>query len=511
MRRKDEISDGACSISKIAPAIDKLPQEVSRRIDEFSPTHVQSAKGDGKTAPVKFQMLDGLRVLTTIYIIAFHTLWYNTFYISDKRYVEIASIPSLRPIAMGINGVDVFFIITGIVLAYPVFTKEKIDHWGDYVWNRISRLYPSMLAVTAFLLLTLFNNGWEYVFNLPSDPEKSSFWFLAPFTLTFLSNLIPLGGFMGWTWSISVQVHFYLIFPWLITKYGTGKKLLKVILAGMAISVPFRYLIPKMLISTWGLPEFMSCSLDKIVRFSFFFNIYYSPTYFRIFSIFTGVLVSWVLVNKQDWVKTVQSSLLYQVLLVIVAIPGIYGSYLPFDEHSWKYILFYPGGYLWLLSLAILFFLLLTHQKIVAPLNYFLSLPVFARIAPATYGAYLVHCGFVARFIQWGVNPPFDTTYSHVALFSYIAKNVVLSFIVGFFVEKYVERPGVAWLKTLDKGDEANTTGTQDDFIAKIIAKVYKVRIFFRSHDAQRAEVETRRILAKCPLLSWIANEKNRE
>jgi peptidoglycan/LPS O-acetylase OafA/YrhL len=144
-------------------------------------------------APLDYNpALDGLRGLAALVVLAFHTN------------------PDL--VGGGFLGVDVFFVLSGFLitrlLRAEIAATGTIDVLRFY-WRRALRLWPPLLAMLALYacFVPLFVPGTDW----PRDV------LLAMFYLTDYSY--PLWHepeLLRHTWSLSVEEHFYLIWPLVI-------------------------------------------------------------------------------------------------------------------------------------------------------------------------------------------------------------------------------------------------------------------------------------------------------
>jgi len=86
--------------------------------------------------------LDGLRALAALWVVAFHA----------TAFTGVAT-PVIRH---GYLGVDLFFILSGFVLAHvyaPVFARDGFSFYARYLCRRVARLWPVWLVVLALFAL----------------------------------------------------------------------------------------------------------------------------------------------------------------------------------------------------------------------------------------------------------------------------------------------------------------------------------------------------------------------
>ena len=94
--------------------------------------------------------LDGLRALAALWVVAFHA----------TAFTGIAP-PVIRH---GYLGVDLFFILSGFVLAHvyaPPFARDRLSFYARYLCRRVARLWPVWLVVLALFALKAEIGRWS--------------------------------------------------------------------------------------------------------------------------------------------------------------------------------------------------------------------------------------------------------------------------------------------------------------------------------------------------------------
>jgi peptidoglycan/LPS O-acetylase OafA/YrhL len=94
--------------------------------------------------------LDGLRALAALWVVAFHATAFTG-----------SAIPVIRH---GYLGVDLFFVLSGFVLAHvyaPAFAREGLAFYARYFCRRVARLWPVWLAVLALFALKAEIGRWS--------------------------------------------------------------------------------------------------------------------------------------------------------------------------------------------------------------------------------------------------------------------------------------------------------------------------------------------------------------
>ncbi|WP_394018942.1 acyltransferase family protein [Anaerococcus cruorum] len=150
---------------------------------------------------MKIKGLDFLRVYAMILVLCYH-------------YFP-AALPG------GFLGVSILFVISGFLISYhlidELFETGNIDYKKFYA-KRFVRIFPALLLM--LFLSTLF------IPSINNDYSVGFFdQFLAAFTFNYNFYEILRGGsyegqfirgiFMH-TWSLAIEIHFYLIWPWVM-------------------------------------------------------------------------------------------------------------------------------------------------------------------------------------------------------------------------------------------------------------------------------------------------------
>ena len=144
----------------------------------------------------RFELLDGLRAIAALSVVAFHAIVYARYFPGwQGAYVRQLS-----------SGVTIFFLLSGFLLYRP-FVAARVTgrarvRLRDYTRRRLLRIVPAYwLALTVLAL-------WP---GLPGDPFGSDWWRYYFFVQDY--HKLSLFGGLGTAWSLGTEVTFYLALP----------------------------------------------------------------------------------------------------------------------------------------------------------------------------------------------------------------------------------------------------------------------------------------------------------
>jgi peptidoglycan/LPS O-acetylase OafA/YrhL len=195
------------------------------------------------TARPTIAALTGLRAVAAVWVVLFH-----------YRHDILTIAPSLHPLeplmAAGYLGVDVFFVLSGFVLAYNY--SERLSRWrpreaASFVQNRIARVWPVHLVTLHADLLQAWVIG---TLGVTADGHRRTFSaYLENLTMTHTWwNDRP--SFNAPAWSISAEWAAYLACPLLLLGLARLRR------AGSAAALALAgYAVMLTVFALWALPN----------------------------------------------------------------------------------------------------------------------------------------------------------------------------------------------------------------------------------------------------------------
>ncbi|HEY0140367.1 MAG TPA: acyltransferase [Thermoanaerobaculia bacterium] len=172
--------------------------------------------------------LDGLRAVAILLVVAYHYLEPVHRTASGWRFVALA------PARVGWIGVDLFFVLSGYLIASILLAnREAPAFFSTFYIRRFCRILPLYLPVVA-----VFYFAHARFIATPQPPLLQY--------LTFTHNfwIAAAGEFGNWllgvTWSLAVEEQFYLLLPALV-RFNRPRRLLAIVIACICLAPLLRY------------------------------------------------------------------------------------------------------------------------------------------------------------------------------------------------------------------------------------------------------------------------------
>lgn len=171
--------------------------------------------------------LDGLRGLAVALVVGVHVWRWNNYVSHPGRLIQLLQ----QWTGWGWCGVNIFFVLSGFLITSILLETRDRPAW---LWNfygrRALRIFPLYFGVVLGLAaLSRFWHGSDAL-NQFRDRE---WWFF-----TYTSNVFPffqgnsfpqpLGRWLGHFWTLCVEEHFYLVWPFVVGAVSRAGRLLAV-------------------------------------------------------------------------------------------------------------------------------------------------------------------------------------------------------------------------------------------------------------------------------------------
>jgi peptidoglycan/LPS O-acetylase OafA/YrhL len=170
--------------------------------------------------------LDGLRGIAALMVVFHHMAQQFPAFTPHNPWERFLRI-WIRVTTPGWMGVDIFFVLSGFLISGILLDSSGNPHfYRNFYMKRILRIFP-LYYLTLVVVLLFFANSRSFV-------VLSAF---------YLSNFGPLFGIplvFAPLWSLSVEEHFYFIWPWVI-KFGRMRGLIVISTLIFLLEPGFRY------------------------------------------------------------------------------------------------------------------------------------------------------------------------------------------------------------------------------------------------------------------------------
>lgn len=357
--------------------------------------------------------LDGLRALSILWVIAFHTAFLTALFIPKEQYEALHSSNMMRLVWSGSHGVDIFFAMSGFLICHMLI--REYEHYGKiairhFYLRRALRLLPAY-----YLSLGIF-----YFFKM-NDP--STVWA----NLLYVNNFISWERhYMQWSWSLAIEEQFYIVFPVvLVFLYRLRRYRLTILVSLLALAFIIRYLV------------YMYQAPD----FSYMDTVYVKP-YTRYGAILCGVIAAYLAVYSHLIVTIATRPRFVSVSLIVSSLGIVIMSFkknILFVENTNDslWFLLYMASYHYIIAAGIAWIIFVTIKPIglAQIVSRFLSWKLWYPIAQLSYSTYLIHPMVIIMLYRfWCPNTP-------LLVWVAIPISCLLSLGASMFMYLFIERP----------------------------------------------------------------------
>ena len=336
--------------------------------------------------------IESLRAYAALSVIAFHVVWLAGFE------------PSAMLSAVkwhGGRGVPLFFAVSAFSLAYGYGTRlATLPEVKTFYLRRLFRIAPLYYLACLVQILVNLSPGW--VLAHPLDVGLAA---------TFLFNLSPdhVEGIALASWSIGVEMLFYLAFPLIMAGCRTLRDAILLAAGSVVLALG--------LVALGG-------AVSNAVQHSLLFNLPY----------FAGGLVAFELFRKRPWPvwPTVIVAILGAALLIWVATPMGELIATPLGNATYQI--------LWALPIGTLCLGMASGQPLA------LSNPLSRWLGRVSFGLYLAHPHVISALATLGVLGKISRLPLGPDLRLLLALGLILGVTsaVAWILYELVEKPGQA-------------------------------------------------------------------
>ncbi|GAM25537.1 hypothetical protein SAMD00019534_087120 [Acytostelium subglobosum LB1] len=407
----------------------------------------------GASSKSYFHPLDGIRTMSTCWVILGHSIIFTMFPgLDNLQYVwSIAREKlSFQVFVAGEFAVDVFFLLSGFLVAHAVLSQfDRMDNHGErigpmfwlkYLLHRFLRLSPLMYFLLFFFwnLTPMMGSGplWYQMIQTPNTCDK--YWWT---NLLYINNVYPTNmteECFGWGWYLANDMQFFILAPFVFLAFRQSRMLgwssIILLLAACFTSniwVSLKYSIPTFF-------EF-----GQFVPTDWYQDLYQKPWY-RMGPYVVGIAAAYLHINstvkhlyKRFWIRWTIYLLAFGITFFFTYIP-----YTNYHGKSWNMTenALFNGFAHTMFPVGVTMFMLATFYGHGGIVREFLQLPLFRYLSKLTYSAYLIHpiVIFTAQLSFYN--------YAHYAVYPFtwlFTANLVISFACAFIVHLTIEKPFV--------------------------------------------------------------------
>jgi peptidoglycan/LPS O-acetylase OafA/YrhL len=167
--------------------------------------------------------IDALRGIAAFSVACYHINRYGPLWEAASRFI-----PGLLQFwfDLGWMGVQVFFVISGFVIAYSVRNARITPGYlANYVLRRSIRLDPpywtTILFVLAMHAVLYLHLGFESPLDVPTKLQPGLSWRLIGAHLLYLQNILGYDNLSAGFWTLCIEVQFYLLY---VTGIGIAQR-----------------------------------------------------------------------------------------------------------------------------------------------------------------------------------------------------------------------------------------------------------------------------------------------
>ena len=300
---------------------------------------------------------------------------------------------------------DTFFMMSAYLIT-ALLLKDWVRYGTLRFWNfytrRFLRLFPALAVlclVFGIIVLLFLDNKGAHAFEI-----ASAFFYFSNWTRAFG---VEVPGYLGHTWSLSIEEQFYAIWPWLLLlllrRFGIGNRVALILAAGAVLVSLWRFWL-----AAHGAPVYRM----------------YNGFDTRADALLLGCMLAFVLHPKQSAARTLLARHARWMVPVVSVVMFILGLRMNYEDTQyyryWESIC---------LVLSVLFCAgLIASSDTIA--HRFFEAPVLVYLGKICYGLYLWHVPvFLLMRLNLKLSEPWEWTVG-------VALTLTLASLSHFLVEQ---------------------------------------------------------------------------
>ncbi len=383
----------------------------------------------------RFHFLDGLRGIAALMIVIHHA--FTAHVLKLVGYLKIRVLTDFFAYFTQ-SGVDLFFVLSGVVLLRPYLRGQREFNTTDYFLRRAKRIYPPYFFALLFgAFVVWFNNTFPTWYNVDGLRVQFSWWETLKETLIF--NFDGIYYNLAW-WSLQIEVFFYLLVPFIVFAFPARNKVtMRKLVVSVTVTLAAIFLLQNVFteyasrvysytyqVATLGkFIEYMLCFLLGVFLAARDFNAK-QGNYFLLAG---GVMITGALVMFRYGPDLLSGSYLgYEVVQN--------GKLQP----AWIYLSFMHSGY------GLLYAGVIVLAFNVKSFKTFLSKPIMIWLGERSYSLFLIH--FSVFYLVDNITSHFMG--GRIALYGIITRGVgiPLALLAAMLLFHFVERRQARGLMT---------------------------------------------------------------